>query len=58
MKRKEFAHRFSEMLAQCSPYTGAWSKPLPEACDLFFVAASPRKPDDLSVNPRQLNKVS
>ncbi|VDO19610.1 unnamed protein product [Heligmosomoides polygyrus] len=45
------------MLAQCSPYTGAWSKPLPEACDLFFVAASPRKPDDLSVNPRQLNKL-
>ncbi|KAE9413775.1 hypothetical protein Angca_002762, partial [Angiostrongylus cantonensis] len=35
----------------------AWSKPSPNVSELFFVAAAPKKFDDLAVNPRQLNKL-
>ncbi|VDM64244.1 unnamed protein product [Angiostrongylus costaricensis] len=35
----------------------AWSKPSPDLSELFFVAAAPKKFDDLAVNPRQLNKL-
>ncbi|VDO52193.1 unnamed protein product [Haemonchus placei] len=35
----------------------AWSKPLPEVHDLFFVATTPKKLEELAVNPRQLSKL-
>ncbi|XGW10721.1 hypothetical protein V3C99_012325 [Haemonchus contortus] len=35
----------------------AWSKPLPEVHNLFFVATTPEKFEDLAVNPRQLSKL-
>ncbi|KAK5981690.1 Rad17 cell cycle checkpoint protein [Trichostrongylus colubriformis] len=35
----------------------AWSKPLPEVQDLFFVVSAPKKFDDLAVSPKTLNKL-
>ncbi|KAK6036987.1 hypothetical protein COOONC_25508 [Cooperia oncophora] len=35
----------------------AWSKPLPEVHDLFFVATAPKNFEDLAMNPKQLRKL-